>query len=181
MHSVRHSLDKEKGLRAMSAESPSSEKPRSRLDAFANRHPQLWTWLAPGGFTIAVWLIIFAVAYYLHPVRHVEQFPIPDESKVALSLLAEKFAGPRYFQAVPSDHPELKDLSPTDATNPYVIRSSAAHLQVDGIVKERHMTQNDASKLHLLIDQLTQPSASRESGTSTVNLLKLNLALDAMR
>jgi len=56
-----------------------------------------------------------------------------------------------------------------------------ARTQVVGIVKERQFDPDHAAKLDALIDRLAEPSPSRMTGEATINLLRLNLALDELR
>ncbi|MCE9611107.1 MAG: potassium-transporting ATPase subunit C [Chthoniobacter sp.] len=96
---------------------------------------------------------------------------IPDEKAVAAAMLEKKLSGPGYFSAT----------SDTDDPREPKITVDDAKAQVARVVSERHLDAEHAAKLNELIDRLSEPATSRIVGEATVNLLRLNLALDAQR
>lgn len=92
----------------------------------------------------------------------------PDEKAAGLALLAEKLSGPRYFNSDTREEGELW-ISPTEA------REQAPH-----VAAERRLDASSTRKIGELIDRLTIPPASRIVGGERINLLQLNLALDAI-
>lgn len=111
-----------------------------------------------------------------------ERFVIPDEKAAAAALLMEKLSGPRYFQfrsPPTSEHPPvrapfLRDRGPR-------ISVPDAHAQVERVAAERQFDAKHAATLHQLVDELAESSESRMAGQESVNLLRLNLALDELR
>lgn len=53
--------------------------------------------------------------------------------------------------------------------------------QVERVVTERQLDADGAAKVRRLIDQLATPPRSRMTGEDSINLLRLNLALDEIR
>jgi K+-transporting ATPase c subunit len=49
------------------------------------------------------------------------------------------------------------------------------------VVTERKLNTEQAAKVHMLIDRLTERPRSRMVGEDHINLLRLNLALDALQ
>jgi K+-transporting ATPase c subunit len=105
-----------------------------------------------------------------------DYFTAPNEKVVAANLLNEKLSGPRYFQQAHSATQQL----PSDDGEPRV-SVAEARAQVVKIVKERQFDPERAAKLEQLIDRLAEPSVSRMIGEATINLLRLNLALDELQ
>jgi hypothetical protein len=99
----------------------------------------------------------------------------PDEKTAILQALASKFAGPSYFQS------EGADASVTSPGNRVYISNSSAVGQMDRIVAQRHFTPEMAVKMKDLIARLTEPAPSRAMGEERVNLLMLNISLDALQ
>ncbi|MNC98219.1 potassium-transporting ATPase subunit C [compost metagenome] len=56
-----------------------------------------------------------------------------------------------------------------------------AKSQAAKIARERQLSPEQARKMEQLIDRLVEPSPSRMIGEATINLLRLNLALDELR
>jgi len=101
-----------------------------------------------------------------------DRLTIPDEKAVAAALLEKQLSGPGYFSPTTTE--------PNDPREPK-ISVPDAKAQVARIVAERHLDAAHAAKLNDLIDRLAEPPKSRIFGDVTVNLLRLNLALDAQR
>jgi potassium-transporting ATPase KdpC subunit len=109
------------------------------------------------------------------------QSAIPDEKAAAVALLAQKLSGPRYFQsAVPPSDQRVTHV-PDSRNGEPVISVADALAQMDRIVAERHLDAARAVKIRQLIDRLAEPPDSRMVGEASVNLLRLNLALDELR
>ena len=102
-----------------------------------------------------------------------EQFVIPDERAAAAALLAQKLSGPRYFRP-PVRTPDLRNGEP-------FISVAGALAQVDRVATERHLDAERTAKVLKLIDRLAESPKSRMVGEPSVNLLRLNLALDELR
>jgi hypothetical protein len=100
---------------------------------------------------------------------------LPDEKTAILQALASKFAGPSYFQA------ESADFSFKSTSDRVYISKSSAVKQVDRIADHRQFTPEMTAKLKDLIARLTEPAPSRTVGEERVNLLMLNIALDALQ
>ena len=142
-------------------------------------HPE---WLRPiphpklGTAFVVLLLAALAVGGTLLLQRSQSQrLPIPDEKAVAADLLAQKLTGPRYFQrTAPERTPQIRGGALT-------ITVDEATAQVERVVTERHLDAKDAAKVRQLIDQLATPPRSRMTGEDSINLLRLNLALDELR
>jgi K+-transporting ATPase c subunit len=129
--------------------------------------------------TIVVNLLLLALVVGGVWVVQYSQRPtmvIPDEKAAAAALLQEKLSGPRYFHPTTSNPgaPELRSAEPR-------ISVADARSQIDGIVRERQLQKQQAEMLEQLVDRLAEPSPSRIVGEPTINLLRLNLALDELR
>jgi K+-transporting ATPase c subunit len=130
----------------------------------------------------ALLIIIYGVllAIFLAPIvrniyEHLSQpeIVIPNEQIAGEKLLAQKFTGPRYFQLDPAE----------SATSPdrYYITVASAKAQVERVAAERKLTPGDVAKLNAAIEKIAEPPPSRVRGHDSVNTLRLNLALDALR
>jgi K+-transporting ATPase c subunit len=121
-------------------------------------------------------MLLAVIAWYIIKGWQSDDFVIQDEKAVAVAALAEKFAGPRYFQHT-SDDP----VNPPGSGEVGIfITTTSASRQVHGIIEERHLNPETAAKLHRLIDKLTEPPPSRLF-SERINLVRLNLALDALQ
>jgi K+-transporting ATPase c subunit len=127
-------------------------------------------------------LIIYGVllAIFLAPIvrniyEHLSQpeIAIPNEQIAGEELLAQKFAGPHYFQLDPAE----------SATSPdrYYITVASARAQVGRIASERKLNDDAVKRLNATIEKIAEPPPSRVRGHDSVNTLRLNLALDALR
>ena len=103
---------------------------------------------------------------------------LPDEKLAGEALLAQKFTGPGYFQLEASPRGAGTE---TESEELYLTTPYKAGQQVERIVKERHLSPEKEANLRALIDQLTIPPQSRVYGGERVHVLRLNLALDALR
>lgn len=122
---------------------------------------------------IAVLAIMFAVVIFsIWKFTRRDKIPVPDEKAAAMSLLVEKLAGPRYFNAPAAAGP--------DADGPW-IGVEVARLQQDRVILERHWGQNQRAELDRLISQLAEPRPERMVGGYRIPLERLNLALDALK
>jgi len=104
-----------------------------------------------------------------------QRLPIPDEKAVAADLLAQKLSGPRYFQRATPDQP------PSTRSGEWTITVDDALAQMERVVTERRLDAQGAAKVRRLINQLATPPRSRMTGEDSINLLRLNLALDEIR
>ena len=93
-----------------------------------------------------------------------------DEKAAGLELLAKKLTGPTYFHQVDSPLSKAGYLTPAEASQ-----------QVPSIVGSRHWDTVKASEIQVLIVQLSEPPPYRWFGSPQVNIIRLNLALDALR
>jgi len=110
-----------------------------------------------------------------------EQFVIPNEKAVAADLLNQKLSGAHYFQvASPGTGVHATEQAPPGDGEPRISVAEAEE-QVGRIAKVRQFNPERAAKLEKLIDRVAEPSASRMTGEATINLLRLNLALDELR
>jgi K+-transporting ATPase c subunit len=121
----------------------------------------------------AIWL--------LDSPRH-QQFAIPDEKAVAAALLNEKLSGPRYFHSTPpaAEDRRLNEVAQLQGDEPR-ISATDARAQVDRVAQERQFTAEQTERLRKLIDRLVESSPSRMVGEASINLLRLNLALDELQ
>ena len=101
---------------------------------------------------------------------------IPDEKAAAATLLDEKLSGPRYF------HPSSAEGRVSHFSGGELrISLEDVRSQVDRVVQERQFDAEQRMEIEKLIQRLAEPSASRIIGEPSVNLLRLNLALDELR
>jgi hypothetical protein len=124
-------------------------------------------------------LLFFGVSAWLQNLSTEKQV-IPDEKAAAASLLAQQLSGPRYFRVPEGGLKDRGGVTVKTAVEPH-ISTVAARSQVEGIVHARELSAGQAAKVNALIDQLAEAPASRVVGEEHVNLLRLNLALDALR
>ncbi len=101
----------------------------------------------------------------IHPVSDKE------ERAAAEDLLAAKLSGPQYF--TPKVVSALEDCG-------HWIEVSDAWSQVPRIVAERHISPSAEQSLERLISKLSEPHPYRVVGGQRINLLRLNLSLDAL-
>jgi len=94
---------------------------------------------------------------------------IPDEKAAGVALLAEKLSGPGYFQSTAA--PEKKSI--------HISRDDAIK-QIARVLAERHWEASRAQELETLVERVTEPPPYRMLGEDHVNLVRLNLALDAL-
>jgi potassium-transporting ATPase KdpC subunit len=100
---------------------------------------------------------------------------LPDEKTAIMQLLAQKFTGPGYFQT-----DESSAATPLSANRVY-ISATSAKAQLAKVSAERKLAAADITRLKDIIERMTEPSPSRAVGDERVNLLLLNLALDALQ
>ena len=124
------------------------------------------------GLVIAGFLAPVALNIYDHLTR--PRAPFSNEKAAILQLLAQKFTGPLYFQ--PDESSERQPLS----ADKVYISAASAKSQVQGIARSRKLSAGDAARLNDIIARMTEPSPSRVVGEERVNLLLLNIALDAL-
>ena len=97
---------------------------------------------------------------------------IQDERAVADVVLAGKLTGPRYFNAPANAMREDDGLW---------IREFEARSQLPRVVAARKLGPEGARALERLIAALTEHHPSRMVGGTRINLLRLNLSLDALK
>lgn len=100
-----------------------------------------------------------------------ERVTIPDEKEAGLELLAGKLKGPGYFSADGA----------TEESGVLWVTSDKIEAQVKRVIHEREFTSEETMKLNQVIKRLREPQPSRMTGGERVNLVRLNLALDAIR
>ena len=100
------------------------------------------------------------------------EIPVPDEKAAAMSLLAEKLSGSRYFNASWTAIPE--------PGGPW-IGVEELEYQEDRVILERHWGPGQRAQLDRLISQLSEPRAARMVGGYRIPLERLNLALDVLK
>ena len=125
--------------------------------------------------TVLTFVFCIAAGWLIQRGRH-DVIPIPDEKAAAAALLAQKLSGPRYFQLPAASGPNA--LAPGGEIR---ISAEQARAQIDRVARERNLSTEQAKTLADLIDRLVEPPTSRMVGDSTVNLLRLNLALDELQ
>jgi hypothetical protein len=130
------------------------------------------------GSLFLVFVFFWGVSTWLRSMNS-QRVAIPDERKAAAELLARKLSGPGYFRVPPGGTRDAAGVTVETATEPHV-STSAARSQVAEIVKARAMSAGQEAKVQALIDQLAEKPSSRVVGEDHVNLLRLNLALDAL-
>jgi K+-transporting ATPase c subunit len=131
----------------------------------------------------AIGLVIGLVtALFLAPIvwnvrDHLTRAPvaIPNEQIAGLKLLAQKFTGPRYFQ------PEDTENKNASVPEKYYISIASAKRQLEHVALERKLSDEQVSRVNAIIEQITEPPPSRVLGQNSVNVLRLNLALDELR
>jgi len=126
-------------------------------------------WLVAAVTTVAVAAITF-IPYPRKPSIH----PVSprEETAAAEALLAAKLSGPQYFN--PHVVIALED-------NGHWIEVADAWSQVPRIVAARHLSPEAEHPLGRLLAKLSEPHPYRVVGGQRINLLRLNLSLDAMK
>lgn len=97
---------------------------------------------------------------------------VEDARTTADAALAEKFSGPRYFNGSANT---MHDEGGTWIT------VHEAMVQVPRIAAERKLGPEGARQIEQLIGQLGEPHPYRMIGGPRVNLVRLNLSLDAIK
>lgn len=145
------------------------------MSSVAARHPMdpmhrtKWTLVV---FAAVLLALIFAGSRLLrHTTR--DRLVIPDEKVTAALLLERKLTGPEYF------HRNAAARLAGDGEIHISLRSVQA--QIPRIVQARNLNVEQAAKVERLVEKLAEPSPSRVVGETTINLLRLNLALDEIR
>jgi len=131
----------------------------------------------------AIWIVWgLLLAIFIAPIAHniyehlsAPPVPIPDEQIAGQDLLAQKFTGPRYFQ------PNVQADGSQSPADKYYISVAAAKAQLLRIAEERKLTADESAKIQAVIEKIAEPPPSRVTGQTGVNVLRLNLALDALR
>ena len=142
-----------------------------------------WLHMKLGTVLAALALVGFVVGGALL-LRHAqdERMIIPDEKAAAAALLGRKLSGPRYFQPSSPAATDLRAVrTPRLRDGEPLISLADAQAQVDRLATERHLDAERTAKVRTLIERLAEPPDSRMVGEASVNLLRLNLALDELR
>ncbi len=123
----------------------------------------------------ALLVIVFLTPISLNIYDHLTRprNSLTTERDAILQLLTQKFTGPQYFQNDTSS-----STQPLSSDKVYISPASAKS-QVNRIATERKLTPEASMRLNDIITRMTEPSPSRVVGEDRVNLLLLNLALDA--
>ncbi len=100
------------------------------------------------------------------------EIPLPDEKAAAMTLLADKLSGPRYFSI------SLTGVRSSDG--PW-IGVAEAGLQEDRVIAERHWGKDQRAEVDQLLSRLAEPVPARMVGGYRIPLERLNLALDAIK
>ncbi len=124
------------------------------------------------GLVIAVFLT--PIFWNIHDHLTRVPVPVPDEQIAGLKLLAEKFTGPRYFQ------PDTTENKSSTVPEKYYVSIASAKRQLEQVALERKLSGDQVSRLNAIIENITEPPPSRVLGQNSVNVLRLNLALDEM-
>ena len=122
--------------------------------------------------TTAPALAVTAVVCMLNARRPaIEPVSATDEAAAAEALLAAKLCGPRYFnpQVVIALEDRGQWIEVFDAVS-----------QVPSIAAERHLAPEAVLAVRQLIVELAEPHPYRMVGGQRINLLRLNLSLDAL-
>ncbi|MDB6137836.1 MAG: potassium-transporting ATPase subunit, partial [Verrucomicrobiaceae bacterium] len=86
-----------------------------------------------------------------------------------VALLARNQSGPGYFH-----------LTAGPLARPGFMSRMEAHQQMGRVANERHLNAVEAERVAGLIDQIAEPSPNRTIESDRVNVMRLNLALDAL-
>jgi K+-transporting ATPase ATPase C chain len=92
---------------------------------------------------------------------------------IAERVLVIRAADPENQKPVPSD----LVMASGSGLDPHITRA-AADFQIDRIAQRRNL---DPARIQTLVNSLTESERSETGGMSRVNVLKLNLALDALK
>ena len=123
------------------------------------------------------WLVILFAALMAASVCWIWMFarqaaiPMPDAKVAAMSLLAEKLSGPRYFNAPVTGE--------SNAEGPW-IRLEEVHGQTVRVIDERKFDGDQRARLERFITELSEPQPARMIGGYRIQLERLNLALDTL-
>lgn len=128
------------------------------------------------GLIIVACTLLACIAYFKIAGWRRDDLVIPDEKAVALAMLEKQFEGPRYFHQRPGD-PQKSALAGEAGI---FINADSAAAQERRIIEERHLSPENAARLHRLIAKLTEPPPSRLY-SERINLVRLNLALDELK
>jgi hypothetical protein len=128
-----------------------------------------WQWIMGSVVALAVAALVCD-----HDPRDGAIHPVSElaEKAAAEALLAEKLSGPNYFNAPANTIPEDGQLW---------IDVTAAWPQVPRIAAARKLSPDDTRKVGELITKLSERHPYRVVGGERVNLLRLNLSLDAIK
>lgn len=118
-------------------------------------------------------LAVAATVIMLQPRKPVvEPVSATDEAAAAEALLAAKLSGPRYF------NPQV-DVALEDRGRWIEVFDAVS--QVPRIAAERHLGPEAVQAVRQLIVELSEPHPYRMVGGQRINLLRLNLSLDAIK
>ncbi|MCX6866548.1 MAG: potassium-transporting ATPase subunit C [Verrucomicrobia bacterium] len=130
---------------------------------------KFWQWLIGIVVAFAVAAIVCYQYLWDGAIRPVSEL---TEKAAAVALLAAKLTGPQYFIAPPNTTLEDGELW-IDVTD--------AWPQVPRIAAERKLDPERTRAIGRLIEKLSEPHPYRVVGGERVNLLRLNLSLDAIK
>jgi K+-transporting ATPase c subunit len=119
-------------------------------------------------------ILALLVAAFLYDRLRNTTPTVPNETVEGLKLLSREFSAPGYFHLNPS----VTNRPAHDSHLDYYIEADIARQQINRVLKERNLEIDQAGDLEQLIDRIAEPSKSRAVGSTTVNVLRLNLALD---
>lgn len=124
-------------------------------------------------------LILLAISYggsrLIHHATR-DRLVIPDGRIAAATLLEQKLSGPQYFLRTAAS----TENAPSGQPGEVRITLAEAQAQIPRIVQARHFSGKQAAKIEQLVQRVVEPSPSRVVGDPTVDILRLNLALDAL-
>jgi hypothetical protein len=122
--------------------------------------------------TVVAAVLVAAVAFWVWQFTRRHAIPIPDEKVAAMTLLAEKLSGPRYFNA-PATVIQNADGA--------WIGLEEVQRQKDRVADERQFDGGQRAQLERLIADLSEPQPARMVGGCRIQLERMNLALDAIK
>ena len=131
--------------------------------------PKCWQWLIGIVAAFAVAAIVCYQYLWDGTIRPVSE---SAEKAAAEALLAAKLTGPGYFNASANTTLQNGELW-IDVTN--------AWPQVPRIAAARKLDPEGTREIGRLIEKLSEPHPYRVVGGERVNLLRLNLSLDAIK